>query len=58
MSAICWRCVRIANLCLVPAAFILNLIHPLLHGTPLDAGALDVLIQNLNASLAVGKVHE
>lgn len=32
---------------------VLNIVHPLVHGTPLDSGALDVLIANLTAATAV-----
>lgn len=31
--------------CLRPSACILALVHPLIHGTPLDMGALDLYIQ-------------
>lgn len=33
---------------------LLNAIHPLLHGTPLDAGALDVLLPTLTGWAASG----
>lgn len=32
---------------------VLNIVHPLVHGTPLDSGALDSLIANLTAAAAV-----
>lgn len=31
--------------CLRPSACLLALVHPLIHGTPLDMGALDLYIQ-------------
>lgn len=29
--------------------FAANVIHPLIHGTPLDMGSMDVLLQQANA---------
>ncbi len=38
---------------LTASVAILNVIHPLIHGTPLDSGALDTLLINFNAAGAM-----
>ena len=35
----------------------LNLVHPIIHGTPLDSGALDALLQHIDM-FAMGVAHD
>lgn len=35
---------------IIVAAFVANIVHPLIHGTPLDGGALDACLQTLNCA--------
>lgn len=35
---------------ILAGAFVANLVHPLIHGTPLDSGALDQCFLALNGS--------
>lgn len=35
---------------LVAGAVIANIVHPLIHGTPLDSGALDACVVSLSAA--------
>lgn len=36
----------------IGAVFVLNLIHPLIHGTPADSGSLDAILGQLDAVAA------
>ena len=38
---------RLHFLCLL-AAVVVNALHPIIHGTPLDGGALDAFIAHVN----------
>ena len=40
---------RVRRLCLLSVFVVLNLLHPFIHGTPLDGGALDTFMAWLNS---------
>lgn len=51
MSAFCARCAVLVGRWAGPAAAILAVLHPIIHGTPLDQGWVDAVIQNSPALL-------